>query len=270
MRQRIVVMRTHYWDAHVQRLFNRLKGDLGADRVYCIYDVTNVDPSTLVPQLESGDMVPWSASLDLSLSVASSTIVIITEQDCRNINAMHAVGKDGEVGSKYRGEAHNVAMYRALRNRDDWDYLWVLEYDVHCHGSWRKPLDACDAIDADFMAKGSDADCGIRTGSNSPDWCWWSDRYGPEVSVLPTTDLFGCFYPITRYSRAFLDVLDDDIGRNSGFCEVYIPTLCVHSGLSYVAMPAGVFGTFRFFDAMNPDDFADKPQDDLLYHPVKS
>lgn len=259
----VVVLRTHFWDAHVQRLFNKLTADLGADRVYCIFDATHASPATL-SMLGS---VAWSRSLDLSQSPAR--VVTMTEADCGSINAMHFVGKPGEVGSKYRGETHNVAMYRALRSRPDWDYMWVMEYDVHCQGSFAKPLQACDSIHADFMAKGCDTGFEVRTGRNDPGWCWWPDRYGPDLSRVPVADLHGCFYPLTRYSRAFLDVLDADLGRNSGFCEVYIPTLCVLSSLTYRPMPAEVFGTFRFFNPMHPLEFAGKPADDRLYHPVK-
>jgi hypothetical protein len=266
MKTSAVILRTHFWDGHVQKMYAKLQTDLGRDRVYCLFDVTNVPQPTLW-MLGSDNIAAWSNTLDLSRP-GSPHIVTITEADCASINSMHVVGKPGETGSKYRGETHTVAMARALRNMP-FDYLWLVEYDVHCQGNFANPLAVCDAIDADFMAKGSDTGFEVRRGSQEPTWCWWPDRFGPELSALPVSSLVGCFFPMSRYSKAFLRVLEANLSRNSGFCEVYIPTLCVTNGLHYAPMPAAVFGAFRFFDPMHPSLFVGRPVDDRLYHPVK-
>jgi hypothetical protein len=269
---RVVCLRTHFWDARVAATFTKLQADLGAGNVFCIFDVTS-QPSHMLPALlhaVGGAAAMARYSNELRLSRASTArIVTMTEADCDAINAMHSYGKVPEVGSKYRGESHVVAMAHALSRDVVFDYLYLIEYDVHCHGSWRVPLDACDRIASDFMAKGSDTSPAIRTGARDPSWCWWPDRFGPEMQRLRVDELYGCFFPLTRYSRTFLEVMSNEIGRNSGYCEVFIPTLCVRSGLVYKAMPESALGVFRFFNPMSPAEFEGTAPDNLLYHPVK-
>ena len=50
------------------------------------------------------------------------------------------------------------------------------------------------------------------------------------------------FFPITRYTPALLTLLDDNIGRSSGFCEVYVPTLAVYHGLTVAPLPENMTG----------------------------
>lgn len=284
MAKRVVCLRTHFWDAGVEATFVKMRQDLGADSVYAVVDVTRISLDGLFDQhpllVRLG--VRYSPGLKLSRE-DTQRIVLITEDDCAALNPMHLYGKVPEVGSKYRGETHVVAMARALGmcspTQDSLpesvksyhpEYLYLIEYDVLCNGSWRVVLDACDSITSDYMAKGSDTSPEIRTGQKDPHWCWWNDRYGPDMQSLSVSDLHGCFYPLSRYSRAFLRELSADLGRNSGFCEVYIPTLCVMRGLTYKGMPHSVLGTFRFFNPMPPSTFEGMAPDDRLYHPVKS
>lgn len=148
--------------------------------------------------------------------------------------------------------------------------MWVVEYDVVCHGDMRRPFEVCDAIEADFMAKGSDASCDMRRGADDPGWCWWGDVMGPDMTRLGVEDKVGCFFPLTRYSQAMLSTLYRNVGRNSGFAEVYFPTLCVQGGLRYEVMPSCVFGVFGFFHQQHRDQLEKLPMDDRWYHPVKT
>lgn len=261
-----VVLRTHFWDAHVSALYQQLRSDLSPSRVFAVLDVTSggVDLAAVPPHAAHADAPNFAEK-------PGTTVLAITEEDCVRMNPLHVVGKRGEVGSKYRAESHVVAAFRALRtlfDRGTFDGLYLLEYDVKCHGSFAVPLGACDAIGADFMAKGSDGGHEPLHGGKDR-WCWWGDLYGEELSRLPTEARRGCFFPLTRYSKRFLEALEADLGRSSGFCEVYLPTLCVHRGLTYAAMPPEIFGAFRFFRPMAPESFAALDADDRLYHPVK-
>jgi len=218
MAKRAVCLRTHFWDARVEATFVKMQQDLGDDSVYAVVDATRIQDlgslcrsHPLLVQLG----VPYSPGLRLQKKKdvnpthgPGPRIVLITENDCAALNPMHLYGKVPEVGSKYRGETHVVAMARALgmcgpRNEEDKEdnedkedlpeYLYLIEYDVLCNGSWRVVLDACDSIASDYMAKGSDTSPKIRTGAEDPYWCWWHDRYGPDMQSLSVSDLHGCF-----------------------------------------------------------------------------
>lgn len=265
----LFVVRTHMWDESVRDTVARMCAQLGASNVWVLYDVTVQGEAVARAAIEAVSpgtgVCRWTAALEL-MRLERPLCVLINEADCAAISALHFVGcRAGslEIGCKYRVEAHVVAMSRALSGIP-FRYLWMIEYDVYCHGDIAIPLGACDAVEADFMAQGA----GTSVASH-PTWCWWADRVGREVATLANDRLKGCFFPATRYSPEMLRALEANLGLNSGYCEVYFPTLCMMCGLRLAAMPSDVFGAFRFHDPMPLQSFAGVGQDDRLYHPVK-
>lgn len=267
----LVVVRTHLWDAAVHGTVARMCGQLGGHRVLVLYDVTvqgEAGARAAIEAVSPGTGVcRWTAALRLCPGHRDRPLcILINEADCAAISPLHFAGsRPGslEVGCKYRVEAHVIAAARALAPLTC-GYLWMIEYDVHCHGNIAVPLAACDAVEADFMAQAA----GMSVATH-PGWCWWGDRVGREVASLSADRLRGCFFPATRYSPAMLRALEANLGRNSGYCEVYFPTLCLMSGLRMAAMPDAVLGAFRFDDPMPASAFVGAATDDLLYHPVK-
>ena len=77
---------------------------------------------------------------------------------------------------------------------------------------------------------------------------------------------------MVRVSDAMVDAIRRSFGKSTGFCEVYIPTLCATSGLACKPMPAEVFGTFGYNPKISPDEMAklSTSPNNLLYHPVKN
>ena len=276
-----IAFRTHVWNAWVQRSFEALcKARDG--RVVAVFDTTHADPEMVdlvrnnhrgATDGAEGAEVVEVTSPDQPPPSGLPCVLLVSDQVCAIQNPLLlGPGAGPNTGSRFRGESHVVLVYRMFASSLDFEYLWLLEYDIYAHGDINVPLAACDAIEADFMAKGADDAFAIRRGSTDPGWAWWGDLYGPDVADLPLECRIGCFYPASRYSRAFLSVLARNLGRNSGFCEVYIPTLCVMHGLKYAAMPEEAFGEFRYFGPMAPDDarFTSTPPDDKLYHPVRA
>jgi hypothetical protein len=101
-------------------------------------------------------------------------------------------------------------------------------------------------------------------------WYWWSKLEG-EISKVPKNKRRGCFFPINRFSKRFLEVLEQNLSRSSGYCEVYFPTLCHVNGLVLKSMSLRAFGTFRCTPNMTTEEVQKiKPDDHRMYHPVKN
>jgi hypothetical protein len=169
----------------------------------------------------------------------------------------------------YRLEAKIIYADNEIRKHKDFEYIWFIEYDVYCKGSFAKALKPYNNdYDCDLLAKGGDDRYSIRTVCTHPTWCWWRDLFG-EISKTPYVDRRGSFLPVMRVSRKLIQVLTDNLGKSTGYCEVYIPTICVTSGLTYNIMRSSVFGVFRYRPTMTLVEAKLIAEQDKLYHPVK-
>ena len=140
---------------------------------------------------------------------------------------------------------------------------------MQCRGSWAKALAPCRDVECDFLAKGRNDAVEVRTHANSRGWCWWGDVFGRLAQEVPRELRQGCFFPVTRYSKAMLSAVEAELGLITGFCEVYFPTLCVGRGLTYAAMPAACFDVFRFAPNVDLAYMETPAKPDTLCHPVK-
>ncbi|MEI8176243.1 MAG: DUF3405 domain-containing protein, partial [Candidatus Omnitrophota bacterium] len=102
------------------------------------------------------------------------------------------------------------------------DYYWKVEFDVRFVGEWSDFFDRFAHDDSDFLATE------IKTPRTCPDWRWEQ-----LVSPVPFNERIGCFFPVTRFSRKALEVLDRSYRAGiDGFCEVAVPTTLKSEGLS--------------------------------------
>jgi hypothetical protein len=170
--------------------------------------------------------------------------------------------------------AHEWLVRRGVVSADD--AVWFVEYDVRCHGSFARAFARCDADTecrpADFMAMGGgEGQLSLRTYAADPGWCWWGGLEG-EIAKVPNERRVGAFFPLVRISGRMARLLRANFGRSTGFCEVYVPTLCATTdGFVASPLPADAVGQFRYrpviedFDAL----VAGTPADGRFFHPAK-
>ena len=262
----VCVLRAHVVDESMLELFREMRDDLGADRVFVLFDDTRGGwPRDAVPP-----------------ELAGCTLVV-TDEECIAANTMHdkGYGHDAASWSFWHPETSFVMMHDWLREKmDAVDLVWFVEYDVRCNGSFEHVLARCDAVPADFMAcGGGEGQTTLRTGREDPNWCWWPRLDGDIDARVAPADRVGAFFPMVRVSRALVEAIRAQFGRSTGFCEVYVPTLASTTpGLVAAAFPPGSLGQFRYRPMIEPDTWrafqADTkhrmtPEDARLYHPIK-
>lgn len=245
----IYILRTHLLNQHVSDMFFKMQSQLGKENVFILFDDTNGPPAL--------PYVRWDAATD----DMNCSVITINEEDCQTINSLHNVGEYS--GSMHKVEAQVYACYKAIKQ--DYDYLWLIEYDVYCN-NFRDALAVCDTIHADMLTNIDKA----RYRWRNKKWFWWYKLDG-EISNVSMDERRRCFFPVNRFSKPFLRVIEQNLSKSSGFCEVYFPTLCNISGLVLKPIPAKLFGIFRYQPVIAAKELAAiKKNDNRLYHPVKN
>jgi hypothetical protein len=115
-----------------------------------------------------------------------------------------------------------LLAFRLLK--PDYDYYWILEYDVEFSGRWSEFFNA-------FADNASDLICSSahRYETNQA-WDWWRSVKWPENTNKP--ELIRGFFPFARLSGRAIDAIID-AGRSGvdGFYEAIWPTVVNHRGM---------------------------------------
>jgi hypothetical protein len=122
------------------------------------------------------------------------------------------------------GHAH-FPLFQFFLDKPDYDYYWVIEYDVRFCGEWQLFFDSFLKTNADFLS------CHIRSNSDEPSWPWWKLNHPREY--IPLHERLRSFNPIYRISNPAISFLHRAF--RSGWCghhEVAIPTLLQRNGLT--------------------------------------
>lgn len=241
----LYVLRAHFLNEKIVALYSQLQEDFGSENVFILLDVTKNKPS------------------DEELASVNN-LILITREIAEEIDPL--LSRHNSSGLAYRVESSIVHAARHIREKLDYRYIWFIEFDVYCKGSFAKALELCDVIECDLLCKGSDKGCVKRT--NTSHWCWWDNIFG-ELSSVPEKDRVGGFLPIFRASKKLIEIVEQNLGKSTGFMEVYIPTLCVSNGLIYETMPPEVFGQFHYRPVHDFTWIIDNAEPNKLYHPVK-
>ena len=126
-------------------------------------------------------------------------------------------------------------LLQFFRDHPDFDYYWLIEYDVRFSGDWHFFFDYFKDTNQDFLT------CHIRDHADEPDWSWWSLHH-PRKSI-PLSERLRSFNPIYRLSNASLSFLHQSLSDGwSGHNEVLWPTLLHHNG--FTIMDIGGKGRF--------------------------
>jgi hypothetical protein len=122
------------------------------------------------------------------------------------------------------GHAH-FPLFQFFLDKPNYNYYWMIEYDVRFSGEWQLFFDSFLRISADFLT------CHIRSYADEPYWVWWELSH-PRESI-PLHERLRSFNPIYRISNGALSFLHQAF--RSGWCghnEVALPTLLHHGGLT--------------------------------------
>lgn len=181
------------------------------------------------------------------------------------------------------GNCH-LPLLHFFKCHPQFQYYWVIEYDVVFTGDWRQLFGAFSNQPADFLASH------LRRQEEEPSWYWWKSIQAPAGRGLPTT-FTRAFGPIQRLSHRALEALERRVKEGwVGHFECLVPTLLADEGYlladfggdgSYVPLgfrnrfyrsfswPDGRLihlGSMRFRPYVSSLRFARR---NTLYHPVK-
>lgn len=221
--------------------FRQMQRQLGASNVFMLVDDTHL-------QLEGCVRAAQRAR-----QPGDSNVICINHNESLIVNRT-GFGINHQEGSK------QLLVYRYLA-KSPFRFLWTIEADIRCNGNWHACLQRTDALPDDFVCR-----LPSKNAWNSTDW-WWNSFAG-DLAGLPLKERWGCWMQIRRFSRRALDLLEAQVGRSSGFMEVYYSTLYMSKGFSVGAVDEEDVGLFSF-DARGVLAGYPTFQDDKLYHPIK-
>lgn len=179
------------------------------------------------------------------------------------------------------GNFHFVLLDFYLRH-SEYDYYWLVEYDVRFNGNWRTFFSFFQDKEDDFLA------AHIETVSDNPKWVRWHEIEAAGI-LLNEDTLLKSFNPICRFSnRAFALLHERCLLGDRGHNEVLMPTLFKYFNLKIADF--GGTGHYTYKDCPNlfyvydeEDDAEDKctlrcyPKHNdsvmkfpnKIYHPIK-
>lgn len=179
------------------------------------------------------------------------------------------------------GSTHLPLLLFSIRN-PQYEYVWLIEYDVRFSGKWPWFFHYWDGSTAHFLT------CRLQSHHENPSWYWWKSLALKDPLPLPA--LIRSFNPIYRISRdACRFLVESSQAGNVGHYEVLVPTLLLREG--FVLEDFGGVGPFvaprntaRFYTSIPPNHkpklatatFRWRPEwhsvglrVNSLYHPVK-
>lgn len=241
MRPYIVCLRAHKSDALTCFNAYKLIAEVGRDRVLLLFDNSRTE---------------FHGS-ELQRIFPEENVVLVTDEECKRMHVYHK--------SQWETvEAAFVSVYlHALKNLPvQWDDIWIIESDVYCDGKYLDLLDAC-AHDCKEDLIGIN---GVVPNDNTENWVWWNHLEG-RIASVPVQDRAGLFIAVLRGSRHFFETLEQSMNIDSGFAEVFLPTLAKYSGLSQGWIPNKYMGDMDWQRVAGIYDLPRKG-DGKIYHKV--
>ena len=204
----VVAICAHEDTPHLRRMLADFRRSLGADRVYLLFDASKTAPPR------------------------DRHLLTFTNAECAARNPFHE--------SNWHNMEYKIHLLKKALDETGEPFVWMIESDVGCDGDIATCLSRCRDSRADFMA--------FRTKAHAdePGWAWWESLRGEIADRVPVEDRVGCFFPVTRYSRAMIEAVERNMGKSSGHCEAYVPTLAIAEGLVVDEIPASVEGDVGF------------------------
>lgn len=189
-----------------------------------------------------------------------------TEQDLRQEFNFHNEVSKKHYWNSYGNRnivwfyAHLRMMYFYVKN-PNYDFYWFFDDDIKMK-NWELFFDGTDQDDSDFLSYFCFKNRNVISQPNIPiidDKTFskhlWFDRFPGSGDILPeqTNELFGSFFPTTRFSnKALLKLLEIHNEGYHGYHEGFVPTVLNNYGfkLNTIVSPNN---TSKFFDTNEVD-----------------
>jgi len=175
----------------------------------------------------------------------------------------------------------DLAVLHYYRNNPNYDYYWLIEYDVRFTGRWNEFFALFEENESDLLGTT------LTRYPDFPNWYHWSGVNFQDAEVPERERLRG-FFPVYRLSRRALAVLDEKYrGNISGHYECLMPTILNREGLTLediggdgeFVRPENInrcYRNTRTAGTLSPGTFVFRPvmrrpgrEPGMLWHPVK-
>jgi len=198
-----ILYRTHRYNPVIARELARLLAEVGSR-----YDIFAVGYCRAPGALAGIDNVPAK------------------EYSREDLAALGYARKIGDIDWDNVVGQSDLPVMKFFREHGNYDYYWIIEYDVRFSGPWAR-------IFSDLALSSADILCTtIQTYGENPNWHHWHSLIAPGATVPPERWIKG-FMPFCRVSQGALAAIDAAY-RNGwgGHSEGTWPTIVREAGLS--------------------------------------
>lgn len=233
-----------------------------------------------------------NTGLKFNNSINDRYISLFTKKNLENLgypgkNSISYEGRPEQSGRYHKGRNWSMGntelpVLYFFRDNPNFDYYWIIEYDVRYSGNWQHFFKHFEDCKADLLATS------LVTQMDTPDWPRWQSLHLPGNEQSVENNCLRGFFPIYRISNRALRQLDIEYLKGaSGHYECLMPTVLGRAGLTLEDI--GGNGRFtksenlnRFYTntpstaSLAPGTFVFRPvrnkvgkQPNMLWHPVK-
>ncbi len=248
---------THHYDDEEQAAFHRLASEAFA----------------------FGDVYQFRDGVTLRKGESPTQIISLSEEEVIKASPRrHALWAHKMQSGPETDDLMDILMMAIAQRLRDYDYFWFIESDVDFTGDWATFFSDFTDCTADLLCMH------ICQRHMSSDWYHWP-TFGAPFQLQQENQIKG-FFPVSRFSRAFTDLVSSEINNGwSGHFEAILPTMANCWGLSIEDIgdtgpwtPASRKGmwcgsTYRYRPPVashyHPYSDVDLPRNNLI-HPVKT
>lgn len=258
-RPSLCIFSVHRWDANLENEFEHLVSDVGPELAVLLFDETYERYSGKWQntfRLKDG---PFAYRARAKKGADLGPLVLLTNSD--ELRAGSKIFNDG--WATVHGKL--VLVYRAILVSTSFEYVWIIESDVRCKGSYKRTFEKADGLSHDILGRD------LRVyGEDTKDWPHWEELEGP-VEMSKRVSLF---LPVMRLSRFAFEILStaDYDGTIKGFQETYIPTVLSTYGGTCGELPENMLGYYEFRPKLSNAEYGHLSTSpgavDVFFHPV--
>jgi hypothetical protein len=216
----VYVFRGHKCDEQLIKMWEKAHTELDKNKCFLLFDNTN------------------NGMNDDFYEKYKDYIILHTLDQCKEINKLH----DSMWVSV---ETPICIAYDYIKDKVNFEYLWLIETDIYLDGSFDKCLEYTDGNKLDYIAVAVED---FKQYVND-DWVHWNFLKG-DIKDIPYEERVKSFLPLIRCSKNLLEVLKENMGKSSGFCELYFPTIAKKYGLTYGNLPDEIIGDFHMHETV--------------------
>lgn len=182
------------------------------------------------------------------------------------------------------GNDHYAIEY-FFREHSEYEYYWVIEYDIFFSGDWGMLIGTFADNCADLISAHIE-----KKAPYNEEWCWWNSMNSNPPYDFANKMFVKSFNPICRFSNRALCFLNEFLRdkQNCGFYEVLVATVLYNAGYKLEDFGgSGIFvseantnrfyvqglgvnnGTIRWRPSFSQAEIYALGTNDKLFHPVK-